>query len=396
MHDFSVRVAGVALGMLAFGACSSVVEVTAPELVEVVEADAVAFAPGSIPDELTDRLSQYRVVVVGESHNLREHHEFVADLARTLHERGFRQILLESAQMNDFALDNYVNGGPLLPGWVPPGDLFGALLTSIREFNASRPESDRIRIRCIDANLDDYGGATGFRNLLGITPDAVRDSAPVQSFLQAPHGNASEERAAIRALANSLESDRAGLESSWGESWYTTIAEMVEFEETSIDIRAIRGSNYDLSVRDRETVIKQLADRRIAEVEGGTIINYGDTHAQKKRLFGSKIEWLGDYLVHRSPVVQGDVFVFATIAATAVPMNGTTVVDRLEASPRNEIFRVMHESWPGMTVFLPLDDPLFSRDGIVINMEGDPLTCAPKDHYDGLLVHPIGHRVHPD
>ncbi len=112
----------------------------------------------------------------------------------------------------------------------------------------------------------------------------------------------------------------------------------------------------------REDVIKQLADTRIGESTDGTIINFGATHVQKARLFRTDIEWLGEYLVHRSTVVHGSVFVIGVMAASILPVSGGTVLvcDVHDASPPNELLRVMVESFPDQTMFLPLDDPVFA------------------------------------
>ncbi|MDH4045994.1 MAG: ChaN family lipoprotein, partial [Gemmatimonadota bacterium] len=60
----------------------------------MVERDGVAFTGQAIPDPVLDRLAANRVVLLGETHHLREHYEFVAALLRALHARGFRQLLV--------------------------------------------------------------------------------------------------------------------------------------------------------------------------------------------------------------------------------------------------------------------------------------------------------------
>ena len=121
-------------------------------------------------------------------------------------------------------------------------------------------------------------------------------------------------------------------------------------------VRSLRESDYDESVRLREEAIKLLADRRIGSNPGGTLINIGNTHAQKEGLWGTEgIEWLGYYMAHRSPVSKGSTMALSVPAAyiVSVPGSGNSDFD-LSASPANELFHVMHETWPEERVFLPL------------------------------------------
>jgi hypothetical protein len=69
------------------------------------------------------------------------------------------------------------------------------------------------------------------------------------------------------------------------------------------------------------------------------------------------------------------------------------VYDVRDASPPNELFRVMVESWPDQTVFLPLDDPVFASGGVLLNFENTIYICGPVEHFDALLQYPLAHRV---
>ncbi|MDH3261727.1 MAG: hypothetical protein OEM84_12250, partial [Acidimicrobiia bacterium] len=128
------------LGLAVVVAACSVPEVTAAELSAVIERDGVAFTGQAIPDPVLDRLAANRVIVVGETHHLREHYEFMAALLRDLHTRGFRQLLVEWPQMADWILDDYVGGGRLEPTWEPPRSL---VARCSRCFGNSTPRSLR-------------------------------------------------------------------------------------------------------------------------------------------------------------------------------------------------------------------------------------------------------------
>ncbi len=388
-----VAVAGILVG--GYFLWDRLTRISTAELEQIVQRDGVPFEAGSIPDEVLDRLASHRVVLLGETHFLRDHSELTAELLRDLHARGFRQFLFEWTQAADWALADFVNDGGLIPNWSTP-NLLGDPIVAIRDFNRTLPEGERIEVHAIDIHLPDYGGTKSWLTYVeGIALHAVSDPGPLAAFLQGDHDTFESHRALLETLQAQLEDGRSELAASWGDYWYNTVVEMVEIELKGVAFRAIRGSDYDESARLREEAIQWLADRRIASTPHGTLINFGSTHAQKEGLWGTEgIEWLGDYLVHRSPVTEGSVFVIWVPAAhiVAAPGEESPDFDLMAASPENELLRVMNQTWPDQLTFLPLDDPLFSEGRIPINASGDIYVAAPKRHYDAYLLLPIAQR----
>jgi hypothetical protein len=374
--------------------CSLQPQVGREELEPIVKRDGIPFDARAIPDEILDRLASHRVVLVGEDHFLREHRELVFELMRELHARGFRQFLFEWAQAADWLLADFVNDGGLEPTWAPPPSIGGTMIAAIRDLNRSLPEDERIQVHGIDVMLQDYGGGASFVGSLGGLAGHLPDPGPLAAFLQSEYDTAERQEAQLKTLQADLNTQRTDLVASWGESWHEYVIEMVEVELASVEIRAIRDSNYDKSARLREDVIKRLADRRLQDVlPHGTLINMGSTHAQKERLRGTDIEWLGDYLVHTSQVAERSVIVLAVSPARVVAVPGSGVPDSdLSASHENELLRVMNETWPDRIVFLPLDDPLFSSGRIPMNF-GDVYVGAPRRQYDAFVLLPQAHRV---
>jgi hypothetical protein len=368
--------------------------VSTAELEQIVQRDAVSFEPESIPDEVLDRLAANRVVLIGEFHFLREHRELVAGLLRELHARGFRQYLFEWTQAADWLLADFVNDGGLMPQWKPPHDIGGATITAIRDLNRTLPEDEHIRVHAIDVSLQDYGGAEAFLISTELLAEHLPDPGPLALFLEGDHGTNDSHRAQLETLQSELNDKRAELATSWGEAWYDTVVEMVEVELRAIPIRAIRDSDYDESVRLREETIKWLADRRIGSSPSGVVINFGNTHAQKEGLWGTEgVEWLGDYLVHKSPAAGGSIIALWVAPSQIVSELGSETPNfDLAASPKNELLRVTSQTWPEQNVFLPLDDPLLGSGRIPVNMSGEIFVGAPQEQYDGLFLLPIAHR----
>ena len=394
------RIAATAIGLIGatgVAACSPTADVTADELSAVVARDGVAFDGATIPTGVLTRLAENRVVLLGETHHLREHWAFVATLMSDLHDNGFRQLLVERPQMNDWLVDDYVLGGELAPDWVPP-PYFDRRFTAIREINATLPAEQRIHVRSIDANEDDSGGATDFRilfdMLVGLLPNA--GAVDVTIPLDYPDMSPAAQHQAIEMLSTILEDNRSALVETWGSFRYDQIAEMVEVEAVSIDIREQRTEDDGGAARSREDLIKQLAERRIAEDPGGTVINIGGHHAQKSHLMGTEQQWLGDYLAHESAVVDGSILVigFTSARTELEPGAGGTPFDILEsASPENEILRVIADAWPNQTVFLPLDAPLFVDRSVAYNSEDEIYATSLREQYDALIQYGLAHRM---
>lgn len=172
---------------------------------------------------------------------------------------------------------------------------------------------------------------------------------------------------------------------------------MADVERASIDVRAERQRNDNRAARMREDVIKRLADARIGDYPHRTVINVGGHHAQKARLMGTNQEWLGDYLVHRSPAITGTVIVVAVTSARTKlePGASGTPFDVRESSPDNELLRVIAETRPGENVFLPLDDPLFSEHRVAVNSEEVIYVSPLEKQYDAVLQYGLAHRM-PD
>lgn len=396
----SWRTAVVAVGLIvAIGVagCSPTADVTVDELSAVVERDGVAFEGAMIPTGVVARLVDNRVVLLGETHHLREHWAFVADLLGAVHNERFRQLLIEAPHMVGWLLDDYIQGGPFVPEWEPP-PFYERKLSAIRSFNEALAPDERVHVRGIDANEEWYGGAGSFQSVLEYLVQHLPTPGPVDGSLgnDYPDAHSDVQTERIETLLTALGEDRSTLVESWGADWYDQVVEMVEVELASIDVRSKDG---DTASKAREEIIKQLTDKRVAGCSCGTVINIGGHHAQKSHLMGTDQEWMGDYLAHESTVVEGSIIVvgFSSARTDLEPGAGGTPWDILaSASPGNELLRVMAETWPGQTVFLPLDDPIFRDRRVAYNSEDIIYATALSKQYDAIIQYGLAHRMPED
>jgi hypothetical protein len=365
------------------------------QLRTVVQRDAVVFTGDAVPPQVIDRLSQAEVVMFGEIHRLREHQELVARLLPALHARGFRQVLLELAHADDWWLDAYVTDG--LPGLaVKPAarNPEGTILAAMREFNRQLPAQDRIHARAIDVNHAGWGSEFS-RSLEWILPylqppDLVRELH--DTYSSAPETQAEQ----LAVFLERLRSQEASLVAAWGERWYAAVREMVEVELGSVRVRSLWDQgNTGFTLREEQ--MKGLVDLRLSTLPVRTVICVGSNHAQKQYLRGTRQEWLGDYLTHKSEWASGRTFTVYVRPAQGQILDGDTIksVDVVEDSSANELFRLMHEVAGQATAFLALDDPVFLEDGVEVNYIGGTHASAPKPVYDAFILLPEGHVAEP-
>ena len=106
---------------------------------------------------------------------------------------------------------------------------------------------------------------------------------------------------------------------------------------------------------------------------------------------------MGGYLANRSPVVAGSACSVAVIPARGDPGTGGSIADYdiLDASPPNELLRVLNGMWPEDAVFLPLDDPVFTKESVLVNFENTVEWCSIGTVYDAVLLLPVAHWKPP-
>jgi len=390
--------AGLGTAILAALACSSpTADVTATELRAVIEAEAIVFENPTVPGPVIGRLAENRVILLGETHHLREHWELVATLMSDLYNDGFRQLLIEAPHMAGWLLDAYVQGSQLVPDWTAP-PFYEQRLSMVRDFNLTRAAGDPIHVHGIDANEDWYGGASDFHQLLGWFVETLPTHGPTDPLLDMAYGDAEpdQQRGAVEDLLESLRADQPGLVATWGADRYQQLVDLLTNELVSIDVRAARADDDDKGARMREDLIKSLADDRIAECECGTVINIGGHHAQKAHLMGTDQQWLGDYLTHSSDIAAGSIIVigFSSAKTELEPGADGTAWDVLDSkSPDNELLRLMAETMPDRTAFLPLDDPIFAERTIAYNSEDVVYISPLKRQFDAIIQYGVAHRM---
>ena len=361
--------------LLALGACGPNLRgtVDAETVRRTVERVAMPYRDGVPPAAMVERLSAVDVIVVGEYHDVSEHGGAVAGLVAALHHHGLRTLMLEYPQASTWLLDGYARGMlDTLEGGARA--TYGELLDEVRAFNVGLPPEQRVRVYAIDANAhgdDAMPPLRGLMHQLGL-PDLL-----VTAVDAVERGEVRED--VFSALLATLHDDAESLVGAWGEPGYRAVVDLLDAELRSIPVRAARRER----VRDdaREGVMHALVERFREREDGMTLVNVGAYHAQRTSRDGTVDVWLAERL--------GDAAYSLLVAPTRgeIPRGGDVRrIDVLADAPANELLRVTVETHGHARVFVPLDDPLFRDQRVVLTHHSRLDTDPPGQVFDGVLL----------
>lgn len=350
------------------------------EVEAIVRRDASFFSPQSPPRDLMERIRQHRVIVLGESHYIREHQDFLVELARESQDLGL--ILSEGMQAYGWLVEDYVLGlSKDLPEIVRLFD--NDLIEGMRTLNASRPEEDRIRMSYFDMNH----WQEIFMDSLSRMEDRIGRQEVFASILTLPPEQWKTEayRTGLEVLQTELDLRREEFTGSWGPLWYERVEHLVRVELASADIRATWQD------QEREELITELCLGWINAAQGQQVfINTGMEHAQKERLMGLRI----DRLAHGLEKELGSLYSIAFIGLKGERKKSfldekAYIVDIPASSPPQDLARVLAQEAGERMAFLPLEDPdFFTRDFRVTYSASQKVRVSPARQFDAIITYP--------
>lgn len=329
---------------------------------------------GALPDRFANAIASCKILVLGEEHYVQEHQEFVAASLPALHKLGYRTLLIEECQAYDPIIDAYTTGKTGEIPWRLKA-MNGYLLDKAREFNATIPDNQKIRVAAIDIN---HGG---FSESIAWVKNQIDKTDLIHVYTgpdEAQYVNS------LTALMGRLDSDRKKLEPIWSPEWYARVHEMVEIEILSLPIRKWKNGEKDSEAR--EKIMIDLIDRRVAESSAKIVLNCGQTHAQKlgySDWSNYNFKRLGEYIHHKYNSYHIAFYgVKGFKRDTWYKPDGHTV-DRLAQCSNDDIVRIMAGRSGEKTAVLTLQPDLFKEPAEVAGMR----TC-PNKQFDAYVVYP--------
>jgi erythromycin esterase-like protein len=377
------RVARCAL-LLAAAACGNRSDIPRARIEPVVARDATFFGPDAVPDALAAALAGRRVVLLGETHYVQEHQDFLVRLLPRLHAAGFRFILQEDSQAMAWPGEEYA----MLRSDELPDDVAAfdrTLLSGLRAFNASLPEAERIHFAGFDMNHSDglFGSAAAeFQRRFGQVPqlEAALGARPRSS------GYAVE----LDTAAARLEAEREGVIAIVGAGRYAELVDLVDVERKSVPVRSQFTDDA------REAIIRERVAKALAAAGSAAVaVNTGMNHAQKEKFMGATSEYVGTWLKNHPEVYGGDREKMLSIAFTGgrgtrrteAWTTGTWTFDVTKDAAENDLIRIVAEQAAGQSAWLPLPDPIF-EERIDIDLGRSIYTVRPRRQFDAFVVYP--------
>ena len=378
-------------GILALAGC---VTADSPGVRDVLDTEIVTFAPGEVPEALVQTLSARRVILLGETHYVQEHQEFVLELLRRLHPSGLRWFTQEMAHAYSWIVEDYVLGlRDDYPESARRMDEYW--IEGLRSFNEELPEAERIRMRYMDMNHAPDAFVVSLSWMVHRTPVGTL-VGPLASDVLATTPGTEAYAEAVAALADRLGAEADALMDELG-PWYGRLAEAVWIEIRSLPLRR----EHDVHARER--IMIDLAEATIDESAGAAVaINVGMYHAQRRRYMGTRQEWLGEYLAAHADRFGGDgklysiafwgfegerIRWFMDTDPQPVPLAIERPTSNLSRQIAETVARRDGGNRPQSAAFLNLSHPVFARR-MRVAFTHSPLPAVPGRQFDAYVVFP--------
>ena len=379
------------LGFLILSGC---VTAATPGVRDVLDTEIVTFAQGEVPEALVQMLSGRRVILLGETHYVQEHQEFVLELLKRLHPKGLRWFTQEMPHAYSWIVEDYVLGlRDDYPESARRMDEYW--IEGLRSFNAGLPVVERIRMRYMDMNHAHDAFMLSLSWMVRRTPVGERVVLLASSVLATTPGTDAYEEA-VTELVDRLDAESDALMNEFG-PWYHRLREAVRIEIRSLDLR----KEHDAHARER--IMTDLAERTIDEADGSAVaINVGMYHAQKRRYMGTRQEWLGEYLASNAERFggAGELYsiafwgfdgerlrTFMDRDPQAVPPAMERPASNLSRQIAETVARLDGADRPQSAAFLDLSHPVFARR-MRVAFTHSPLPTAPGRQFDAYVVFP--------
>ncbi|NIV16116.1 MAG: hypothetical protein GWN62_34125 [Aliifodinibius sp.] len=332
-----------------------------------------------IPRQLVDIAEQKRILILGETHYIQEHQEFVSKLLQRLHAEGYRIFLIETFHAFSWMVADYVFGEiDYLPDHIRFFDNYW--LEAIRNFNANLEDTEKIKFFYMDVNhwRDNF-----ISSLLEI--EKILGGQPLFDGIKSRQIDSPNYKSALLTLSNTISQNAAMYKTEWGNKWYERINEMIDVEIKSSNFRTSRDDNL------REATMFDIIQSRIPENRNIKVaINCGSHHAQKNGLMGPKIKWITPYL---NEIYPDDIYSIAFIGIKGERKSSFSDPNVIEfnlirETSNNDLIRIIGvEAGPNMAT-LPLESSVFNKNVRVTYVSGSTFHLSPASQFDALITYP--------
>ena len=362
------------LALIITGACN---KVGIHELESIVDDKLVLFAKTEIPGELKDLVEVKRILILGETHYVQEHHEYISLLLDQYGPEGLC-FINEFSNAHNWMIEDYIRGEiDHLPYSLR---LLNHLwIEKIREINLASGPPYPIEFCFMDVNhwKDD------FKNSI-IESEIINGEQSIFAHIKILKADTDGYLRALYSLQELLEGESETCINTWGEKWYERYKTMVDLE--------LESCLYRLSPDEerREMVMLRIVQSRLVPTPGlRAFINGGIYHAQKESLMGSNIKRLRALLEETYPDNICSLAFIGISGLRKYKFDDPEPIsfDILKTAKQNDLIRIMGEKAGTYMSLLNLEDAIFDEE-IDVTYTAGALRVAPGRQFDALISYP--------
>ena len=246
---------------------------------QIVDQDLITFNHDQIPAELQDVIDTHRILILGETHYVQQHQEFVSTILNNIKEDSLIYVA-ELFNAFNWMVEDYISGKiDYVPDCVNYFENY--TIEKIKDLNRNGKSA---QMYLMDENhwTDNFiYSVSEIEKIIGIIID-------FQTIKSMPSDSKAYKNELVR-LSSLFETNKSDFVEKYGSIWYERLDQLIKNEIKSSDYR----STYSEDLREHFMVdfllkiIKQNPNKKI-------IIDCGMTHAQRETLMGENIPRIGD------------------------------------------------------------------------------------------------------
>jgi len=346
-------------------------------LKSVVEKNLVRFTKNEIPVKLIEQIQDKRIIVLGETHYIQEHHVFISNLFDELSKVNKQIVFLqELPSAFNWMLDDFFNMKiDTLPESLKYFDEY--LFKKVQKTNLEKSTNCKISYFYIDINH----GKSFLTSI--IESEKIIGTQTEFQRIKNVSFDSEEYTAELNKLLESITINKKHLISKWSERWYDRYFKMINNEVISCEYR----KNNKNAIREKFMFnsIKEYANNyKNAKI----IVNCGMYHGQKDSQLSSYKkagEMLNKYFINST-------YTLAFIgmkgwSKNAHWYNKTIKYNLLDKANNNNLVKIIAENSNSLNTFLPLFNPVFERKTIISYHIGKEKKVIPKKQFDGIVTY---------
>ena len=362
------------LVMMITGACN---KVSYNKLDTALENELLFFSQTEIPGELESLIESNRLIILGETPYVEEHHLYVSLLMEQFGAEGLC-FINEFSNAYNWMVEDYISGDiQNLPYTIRL--LNHTWLEKIREINLTIEGELPVSFYFMDVNQwqDDFKvSIEESEKIIGeqkIFASVKRLDVDHQGYLNE-----------LGDLQHTLEQEHTFYIDLWGKKWHKRYQELIRLELESCRYRMSPDEN------NREVFMHDFIESTLnKKPEVKTIVNCGMYHAQKETLMGTSIQRLRALLEEKNPEGLVSIAFSGIKGQKKYKFNSDEVLgfNVVENTADNNLMHMIGQKAGDQMSMLLLSSNIFRSEMDVTYISGS-LRVAPGRQFDALITYP--------